>query len=177
MTVQERSTVELAYVPTTADATGALRTRTRATPAGRLQSGIILAGAIVVLGALLVTLTLPKGPHLGLTVLCLAALALLISLHVLVPALQARQVHRMVAPQGEFRAVVGEAGVRLTSQDSETTFRWPMITRYAETDTLFVLMTPDKHSVGIVVLPKRGAAIPPDVDRLRAILDRNAARV
>ncbi|MEU8986798.1 YcxB family protein [Streptomyces sp. NPDC048558] len=83
----------------------------------------------------------------------------------------------MVAPQGEFRAVVGEAGVRLTSQDSETTFRWPMITRYAETDTLFVLMTPDKHSVGIVVLPKRGAAIPPDVDRLRAMLDRYATRV
>ncbi|MEU0967352.1 YcxB family protein [Streptomyces sp. NPDC005917] len=175
--MQETSTVELAYVPTTADATGALRARIRATSAGRLQSGIFLAGAIVVLGALVVTFTGPKGPHLGLTVLCLAALALLIGMHLLVPALQGRQVHRMVAPQGEFRAVVGDVGVRLTSHDSEATYRWPMITRYTETDTLFVLMTPDKHSVGIVVLPKRGTAKPADVDQLRAILDRNANRV
>ncbi|MET8418124.1 YcxB family protein [Streptomyces sp. NPDC005134] len=70
---------------------------------------------------------------------------------------------------------MGDAGVRLTSRDSETTYRWPMITRYAE-DTLFVLMTHDKHSVGIIVLPKRGSAKPADVDRLLAILDRNAQR-
>ncbi|GAA3578858.1 hypothetical protein GCM10022295_70360 [Streptomyces osmaniensis] len=49
--------------------------------------------------------------------------------YVLVPALQGRQVHRMVA-----------------------------------------LMTPDKHSVGIVVLPKRGVAEPADAERLRVIL-------
>ncbi|MGW5277731.1 YcxB family protein [Streptomyces sp. NPDC004044] len=174
--MQETSTVELAYVPTTADATGALRARMRVTPAGRRQSGIILASTIVVLGALVVNFTGPRGPSLGSTVLCLAALALFMGMYVFLPALQGRQVHRMVAPQGEFRALVGDAGVRLTSRDCETTYRWPMITRYAEADTLFVLMTPDKHSVGIVVLPKRGVAKPADVDRLRAILDRNAER-
>ncbi|MFD0009196.1 YcxB family protein [Streptomyces sp. NPDC127178] len=83
----------------------------------------------------------------------------------------------MVAPQGEFRAVVDDTGVRVTSRDSETIHRWPMITRYAETDALYVLMTPDKYSVGIVVLPKRGAPEPADVDRLRVILDQHATRV
>jgi hypothetical protein len=175
--VQETSAVELAYLPMIADATGAIRARMRATPAGRLQSGIILASAIVVLGALVVNFTGPKGPSLGLTVLCLAALALFIGVYLLIPALQGRQVHRMVAPQGEFRAVVDDCGVRLTSRDSETMHRWPMLTRYTETDELFVLTTPDKHGVGIVVLPKRGAAGPADVDRLRAVLDRNATRV
>ncbi|MFE7440496.1 YcxB family protein [Streptomyces chartreusis] len=176
-TVQETSAVELAYVPTSADATGALRARMRATPAGRLQSWIILASAIVVLGAFAVTFTGPNGPDLGVTVLCLAALALCVGAYVLMPALQGRQVHRMVAPQGEFRAVVDGIGVRLTSRDSETMHRWPMIGRYTETDALYVLMTPDKYGVGIVVLPKRGVAEPADVDRLRNILDQNATRV
>ncbi len=175
--MQETSTVELVYLPTTADATGALRERMRATPAGRLQGGVILASAVVVSGALVMNFTGPRGPSLRSTVLCLAALALCVGVYVLVPALQGRQVHRMVALQGEFRAVVDDTGVRLTSRDSDTTHRWPMITRYAETDALFVLMTPDRHSVGIVVLPKRGTATPADADRLRAILDRNATRV
>lgn len=175
--MQEISTVELAYVPTVADVRGALRARKRAASAGRLQSGVFLACGIVVLGALVLTFMGPKGPNLGLTVLCLAALALIFGMHMLVPALQARQVHRMVALQGEFRAVVGDVGVRLTCQDSEATFRWPMITRYTETDTLFVLMTPDKQSAGFVALPKLGTTKPEDVSRLRAILDRNANRV
>jgi hypothetical protein len=175
--LQETSTVELAYVPTAADATEAIRARMRATPAGRMNRGLILASAVVVLSALVVNLTAPKGPRLGSTVLCLAALALCVGVYVLVPTLKGRRVYRMVASQGEFRAVVDDAGVRLASRDSETTFRWPMINRYRETDALFVLMTPDRHSAGFVVLPKRGVPEPGDVDRLRAVLDRNAARV
>jgi hypothetical protein len=57
------------------------------------------------------------------------------------------------------------------------TYRWPILTRYAETDELFVLMTPDRYRVGIVVLPKRGVAEPADIDRLQAVLNRNATRV
>ncbi|PLW66532.1 YcxB family protein [Streptomyces sp. SCUT-3] len=175
--MQETSIVELAYVPTTADATQAIRARMRATPAGRLQSRILLASTVVVLGAFAMYLAVSEEPSLRMTVLCLASPTLSIGMYLLVPALQGRQVHRMVAPQGEFRAVVDDAGVRVVSRDSETTHRWPMLTRYTETAALFVLMTPDKHGVGIVVLPKRGAAEPADVDRLRAVLDRNATRV
>ncbi|NUK88038.1 YcxB family protein [Streptomyces lunaelactis] len=175
--MQATSAVELAYLPTTADAAGAIRARMRATPAGRLQNGVLLAGAVVLLGALALNFAAPGEPSPRSTVVCLAALALIGGMYVLVPTLQARQVHQMVAPQGEFQAVVDDGGVRVTSRDSETTYRWPMLTRYTETDALFVLMTPDKYGVGLVVLPKRGAAEPADVERLRAVLDRNATRI
>jgi len=170
--VQETSAVELAYLPTTADAVGAIRARRRTS---RLWNGVLLAGAIVVLSALIQNFMGPRKS--GSTVLCLAALALFIGMRVLVPTLKGRQVYKMVALQGEFQAIVDDSGVRVTSRDSEMAYRWPMLTRYAETDELFVLMTPDKYRVGFVVLPKRGVAEPADVDRLQAILNRNATRV
>ncbi|GII30548.1 YcxB family protein [Planotetraspora mira] len=170
--MQEPSSVELAYLPTTADAVGAIRARRRTS---RLWNGVLLASAIVVLSVLILNFMGPRKP--GSTVLCLAALALFIGMHVLVPTLKGRQIHKMVAPQGEFQAIVDDSGVRVTSRDSEMTFRWPMLTRYAETDELFVLMTPDKYRVAFVVLPKRGVAEPADVDRLHAVLNRNATRV
>jgi hypothetical protein len=176
--VEETSEVALAYLPTTADAVGAIRARTRTAPLGRLHKGVLLACSIVVLGVLVLNFAWLRDP--GVTVACLAALALyalLIGVSVLNPVLVGRQVHRMLAPQGEFQAVVDDSGVRVTSRDSELAFRWPMLTRYIETDELFVLMTSDKRGVGIVVLPKRGAAEPADADRLKAGLDRNATRV
>ncbi|GAB7029091.1 hypothetical protein JCM4914_05520 [Streptomyces platensis subsp. malvinus] len=166
--------MELAYLPTVADAVAAIRARTRATPAGRLQNGVVIASGVVVLQALAVACLGPKGPSLRLTVLCLTALALVVGVYLLVPTLQGRQIHRMLAPQGEFQAVVDSSGVRMSSRDSDTTYRWPMLTRYAETDALFVLMTPDKYGVGMVVLPKRGAADPEDIDRLRSLLAGHA---
>ncbi|MCO6010211.1 YcxB family protein [Actinoallomurus purpureus] len=97
-------------------------------------------------------------------------------MYVLLPTLRGRRVYRMVASQGKFQAIVDDSGVRVTSRDTETRYQWPMLTRYAETDELFVLMTPDKHGIGFVVLPKRGAATPADLDRLQAVLDRNSTR-
>ncbi|WP_329299542.1 hypothetical protein OG410_14665 [Streptomyces sp. NBC_00659] len=40
----------------------------------------------------------------------------------------------------------------------------------------FVMFSPDKNAVGFTVLPERAARTPEDVDRLRAILDRNLTR-
>lgn len=175
--MRETSAVELTYLPTAEDAVGAIRARLRATPTGRRQNRVLMAGAVLVLGALVVNVAVPREPDFGATVLCLTALALLIAMYALLPPLQGRQVYQILAPQGEFRTVVDDTGVRVTSRDSETAYGWPMLTRYTETDALFVLMTPDKHGVGIVVLPKRGAGEPADVDRLRAVLDRSSARV
>jgi hypothetical protein len=175
--MQETSAVELAYLPTTADAVGAIRARMRATPSGRRQKRMLVASAILVLGALVLNFTVPREPDFTSTALCVAALALVVCMYVLVPTILGRQVHRMIASQGEFQAIVDDSGIRVTSRDTETAFQWPMLTRYAETNELFVLMTPDKHGVGIVVLPKRGAVEPADVDRLQAILDRNTTRV
>ncbi|MEV6591964.1 YcxB family protein [Streptomyces acidicola] len=175
--MQQARPVELGYLPTTTDAVTAISARMRATPAGRLQNGIFIACGVLVLLTLALNFTSPKGPSLGSTVVGLFALALVTGMRLLVPTLQGRQVHRMVAPQGEFQAVVDDTGVRVASRYSEITHRWPMLTRYTETGELFVLMTPDKYGIGIVVLPKRGAAEPVDVDRLRDLLDQHATRV
>ncbi|MEU6877127.1 YcxB family protein [Streptomyces sp. NPDC046712] len=172
-----RETVELTYLPVVSDATEALRARMRATPAGRLQNAVLLAAGGLMLLAFALTFVGPKGPSLGTTVICLLALALIAAMYVMIPGIQGRQVHRLFGPQGEFRGFVDEAGVRVVSRDSDTTYRWTMLTRYAETRDLFVLLTPDKHGIGLVVLPKRGVADPLEIDRLRAVLDRYSNRV
>ncbi|MFI6107636.1 YcxB family protein [Streptomyces sp. NPDC051310] len=179
---EERSTttrdaVELTYLPVLADAVGAIRARAKATPAGRLQNGITLACGLLILGALVLNLTGRKGPGLGATVFCVAALAFFLGLYALVPGLQGQQLHRMYASQGEFRVVVDDDGVRQFSRDLDMTYRWPALPRYTETDELFVLLTGDRHGVGMAILPKRGTANPADVDRLRAILNRSITRM
>ncbi|GAA2477150.1 YcxB family protein [Streptomyces gobitricini] len=169
--------VELTYVPVLADAVGAIRARAKRTPAGRLQNGVLLACALFMLGSLVLNLTGPKGPSAGGTVLCLVVLLFILGVYVLVPGLQGQQVHRMYATQDEFRAIVDEDGVRQFSRDLDMTYRWPLMSRYTETDELFVLLTGDRYGVGIAFLPKRGIAGPEGVDRLRAILDANISRI
>jgi hypothetical protein len=165
------------YLPVLADAVGAIRARAKATPSGRLQNGILLACGLLMLGALALNLFGPKGPSLGGTVFCVAALAFFLGLYLLVPGLQGQQVHRMYATQGEFRVVVDNDGVRQFSRDLDMTYRWPALPRYTETDELFVLLTGDRHGVGMAILPKRGTTSPADIDRLRTILDGNITRL
>ncbi|WP_137989403.1 YcxB family protein [Streptomyces vilmorinianum] len=172
-----RETVELTYLPVVSDATEALRARMRATPAGRLQNAVLIGAGGLMSLALVLTLTGPKGPSLGGAGICLLGLVLIACMYAMIPSLQGRQVHRMFAPQGEFRGFVDGSGVRVVSRESDTTYRWTMLTRYAETRDLFVLLTPDKYGIGLAVLPKRGVAHPAEVDRLRAVLDRYSTRV
>ncbi|ORT61870.1 YcxB family protein [Streptomyces sp. CB03238] len=169
--------VELTYQPVVADAVGAIRARSRATPSGRLQNGILLASGLLVTGSFGMGFFGPKGHTLGSVVVYGVFLAFIIGLYVLVPRLMGRQVHRMYATQPEFRAVVGDDGVRQFSRDLDMTYRWGALPRYTETGELFVLLTGDRHGVGVVILPKRGIADPDGVDRLRAILDRNITRM
>ncbi|WP_329120786.1 YcxB family protein [Streptomyces sp. NBC_01353] len=170
-------TVKLAYLPVVSDATEALRARMRATPAGRLQNALLLGAAGLLALVLVGSVIGPKGPTLSGTGLWAFGLVLIAGLYLMVPSLQGRQVHRMIGPQGEFRAFVDGAGIRVVSRDSETTYRWTMLTRYAETRDLFVALTADRYGIAMVVLPKRGAADPGEVDRLRAALDRYSNRV
>ncbi|MGW6414294.1 YcxB family protein [Streptomyces sp. NPDC055055] len=95
----------------------------------------------------------------------------------LVPWASARSVFRLIRAQGEARAFVDEAGGRWTSRDTDVTIRWALLTRYAETPRLFVLFTDREAGTGLAYLPKRGLAAPAEADRLRAVLDRHAARV
>ncbi|MBT2439324.1 YcxB family protein [Streptomyces sp. ISL-36] len=171
--------VELAYVPTLADATEAVRVRVRHSPAGRRMRWL---PAAAVLAFLVVALELfgPGEPDPVRVVLMAGLGVLALVMGPLAPRLMARGVHRMVEPQGEFRAVVDDDGVRWTARDSETTSRWQMLPQYVETPTLFVLLTPDKFGVGVAFLPKRAVSGPDGVDavdRLRAILDRHTTRL
>ncbi|MER7109697.1 YcxB family protein [Streptomyces sp. NPDC000229] len=172
-----RDAVELTYVPVLADAVGAIRARAKRTPAGRLQNGILLACGLPIMGALVLNFTSPAGPSPGGTAFCIGVLVLMIGVYVLVPGLQGQQVHRMYATQGEFRVIVDEDGVRQFSRDLDMTYRWPAMPRYTETAELFVLLSGDRHGVGIAFLPKRGISGPEGVDRLRAILDRHITRM
>ncbi|RST15187.1 YcxB family protein [Streptomyces sp. WAC05374] len=172
-----REAVELTYEPVLADAVGAIRARARATPAGRLQNGVLVVCGLFALGALFLNLTASAGPRVGGTVFCLALLVMLIGMHRVLPGLQGQQVHRLYATQPEFRVVVDADGVRQYSRDLDMTYRWGALPRYTETDDLFVLLSGDRHGVGIAFLPKRGISDPGGTDRLRAILDRNITRL
>lgn len=169
--------VELVYQLTAADLKVALRARMLGTPSGRRTRRLLLVSGVMGILCTTALATMPGrtdtarlvGLSVG-TVLAFAGLFLL-------PRLQARQLHRMVAQQGEFRAVADDTGVRLSTRDTDGTSTWQMFPRYSETPELFVLLTADKNSIGLMVLPKRGTSDPANVERLRAILDRHLQRV
>ncbi|UYQ62031.1 YcxB family protein [Streptomyces peucetius] len=165
---QDSGAVVLVYEPTVRDMASALSARMRATPAGRRTRRLLhIAGGLgISCFALLVlvdAMTWRLWFLLGLGLVAFGCLYLL-------PQIQARQLHQMAARQGEFRAVVDDGGIRLTSRDGDATSKWGMYSRYAETDDVFVLLTGDKHGVGLMVLPKRGAADTAAVERLRTLL-------
>ncbi|MEV5970849.1 YcxB family protein [Streptomyces sp. NPDC051921] len=168
--------MELVYTPTRADIADAVRVQTRHGSFRLLRWLLPVAAALAFLAVALL-LTGPGEPDTGGAVL-MGALGLLSA--VLVPLsrlLTTRQLYAMIARQGEHRARVDEAGVRWTSQDCEVVAGWQLTPRYAETPTQFVLFSGDKGRVGLAALPKRALADAADVDRLRALLDRNIDRI
>ncbi|MFF3287114.1 YcxB family protein [Streptomyces sp. NPDC003023] len=166
---QDIEAVVLVYEPTARDMASALRARMRGTPAGRLTWRLLnFAG---VLGVCAFALLIVRGRMTWNLWLLLVIAVLAFGCLYLLPWIQARQIYRMAAGQGEFRAVADGTGVRVTSRDSDTAQQWGMYARYAETDDVFVLLTGDRHGIGLMVLPKRGAADAAGVERLRTLLD------
>ncbi|QES50247.1 hypothetical protein DEJ50_22895 [Streptomyces venezuelae] len=90
----------------------------------------------------------------------------------------ARESFAAMEPHGDSRTVLGETGIVITGGGPDrTVFDWPGSggpAWYHETPGLFVL-TADKGRT-FLALPKRGAADPADVDRVRELLDRNLKR-
>ncbi|MET7857815.1 YcxB family protein [Streptomyces sp. NPDC005318] len=165
--------VELAYRPTVDDIAAAIRTRAKSTGAGLFRRRLLIYTLVVTaVGVLLSTLGDGHRDTPWHLYLALAFIAFMTA----VPRLQARQVHRLSERQGDFRAVVDETGIRLTTAHSSATLDWHLYPRYAETPELFVLLSADKSAVGVVVLPKRGLSNPEDAGRLRAILERHLVR-
>lgn len=167
--------VEFVYEITVPDLADSLNARLRATPSGRRTRWLLRVAGVV--GAVwLVGLTFGDPVYTELLPPA-AFLVVGFGLTPVVHFLQARQVHAVASRQGPFRATATDEGIRLVSRDSDTLHRWAMYTRCAETDTVFVLLTGDKHGVGMLTLPKRGATTADGADRLRALLDGHVERV
>jgi hypothetical protein len=79
--------------------------------------------------------------------------------------------------QGRLRLTADEQGLHVEGAHARTQTGWGNYGSYAETPRAFVLRSPDRGGRCAMVLAKRGARRPADVDRLRAILDRHLTRV
>ncbi|MFE1789626.1 YcxB family protein [Streptomyces sp. NPDC059525] len=104
--------------------------------------------------------------------------AVTLAMCVIVPrvgARKAREQYQDMEEYGTCRTTVTEEGLTTTGGELSSTIEWRVFPWYFETDTLFVVMT--KRTGIFFALPKRGAQDPADVDRVRAVLDRNLKRL
>ncbi|MFF9847838.1 YcxB family protein [Streptomyces litmocidini] len=165
--------IELVYTAEFAEVHEAVRVRLRSTRWWRLfrwATRGVCALAFLVAGA-----GLAVGDVAGAVKLVFLG-AVAVACAELMPWVSARSLFRLIGSQGEARAIVDEDGGRWISRDTDTTIRWALLTRYAETPRLFVLFTDRTSGTGFAYLPKRGLAVPGDEERLRAVLDRSAGR-
>ncbi|MGW0559711.1 YcxB family protein [Streptomyces sp. NPDC003016] len=157
---------ELTYRPTRGDIPAGIRVR------DRVRRINVLRGALIA-GLGLLPAMRPGGAG-AMNVLVYGLLVLLVWS---IPHLQAHHVLRMVRWQGEYRTTVTGAGVSAAVEHAALTVRRPLFRGYRETGGHLVLLGGDPNVLCLEVLPKRGLGAPGDVDRLRAILDRNLRRL
>ncbi|MEU9853323.1 YcxB family protein [Streptomyces sp. NPDC047974] len=169
--------IELTYLPVLADVREAVRVTLNAARWWRALRLLAYGAAVLAFLIAALELLLPGEPDPG-TVAEMAGLgaAAVAVVHLMGRAV-ARAIFLSVRAQGEARAAVDAEGGRWTARDTEQVIRWAMLPRYAETDRLFVLLTPRRTGSGFAYLPKHGLADPADTDRLRALLDRHSTRV
>ncbi|MFG2297024.1 YcxB family protein [Streptomyces sp. NPDC048603] len=168
-------TVELPGVPTAGELTEALRARRRTPGGGKQARGFIVAGLLgLVLGAALIVL---EGglPPAAIALVAVTAGCWYVAFSL--PRMQARLFSVYLETMQGYRAVVDATGVTVDSADVTTLRRWSGILGYVETPATFALFSRDKQSLDVAVLPKRCAQDPADVDRIRALLDRNLKRL
>ncbi|MBT2449095.1 YcxB family protein [Streptomyces sp. ISL-43] len=162
-----------AYRPTLDDLRGAVRARARRTGAGRAET--VLLPLMTTL--LVVAFGLFRG-FLPIVVVISAVVGLGAGLIGVVRGRRgmARRLHSVMAQYGQCRTVVDERGAATTGESMSYTTDWKLFTDYVETPELFVLVGGPRASC-LAALPKRGAQEPADIDRTRAILDRNLRKL
>ncbi|MFF3915542.1 YcxB family protein [Streptomyces sp. NPDC001852] len=164
--------VELRYRPEAADLTSALRARQRVSRVGWIYRWTPFVTGFAALTEIVRAI---QGKHFSPGVLAsmvVATLALALS-----PWLQARAFQRVAVRRGLFRVTVTGQGVSVTTDHTTASGTWAAQPRYRETRRVFVLLSDDKNAITFTMLPKSGLTDPADIDRLRAILDRNIRRV
>ncbi|MCX4973193.1 YcxB family protein [Streptomyces sp. NBC_00620] len=170
----ERGTaVEFVYRPTAADFEEALRARARRSPAGRAQA--LMAPMTAVIAVAVFSALRDETPAVWIITL---VISVAVTSWGTVRGLRtmARRMFSVVEPYGQCRMVADDRGAVSTGERASFTVEWTVFREYLETPALFVLLGGER-AAGVAVLPKRGAQNPEDVDRLRAILDRNLKRL
>ncbi|MEU9374490.1 hypothetical protein AB0D94_12065 [Streptomyces sp. NPDC048255] len=170
---QTEEQVAFVYRPTLADIQGAVQARARRTAAGRAETLLLpVLTVLAVVGLCLFRGTLPVVTAVSVV----PALAVALCGVVWIRRTMARQMYSVVGQYGQCRTVADERGTATTGETMSFTTDWKLFPHYIETPELFVLVG-GTRAAAVGVLPKRGAQQPADVDRLRAILDRNLRRL
>ncbi|MFE9631780.1 YcxB family protein [Streptomyces sp. NPDC006463] len=169
---QSTEQVTFVYEPTQADYTKAVRRFTFGTWPGRRSVLFVTAFSLAL------SWTLPTlkrfSPITTAFVMACAVVTVLVTL----PRVLARTAREQYADMEEYgacRTVVREDGLTTTGGELSSDIEWRVFPWYFETDEYFAIKT--KNTRGVFVLPKRGAQDPADVDRLRALFDRNLRRI
>ncbi|MDF3141102.1 MULTISPECIES: YcxB family protein [unclassified Streptomyces] len=164
--IQDADAVELAYRPSRGDFLRAVLVRER------IRRLNLLRWALVALFASLAVTQAMSG--WSSSVLFGALCAVMIWG---IPHLQAHHGLRTVSWQGDYRTTVTETGVTTVTDHVTLAQRWSVFRGYRETRDHLVLLSRDPNILLVEVLPKRGAADPADIDRLRMLLGRHLPRV
>ncbi|MGW1537691.1 hypothetical protein [Streptomyces aureus] len=166
--------IELEYRPKRSDFTAAVRTQFRAGGNGpKAIWGVLAFVAFSCMGA---WSSWHEG-HTTAAVIRLGWLPVVVCTVWFAPVYLGRGMHRLAESHGTTRMTVTDAGVTTTTDKGTRVRGWGVRNRYRETRTVFVVFGPEAASDALTLLPKRALRAPGDVDRLRAILDRNLTRV
>ncbi|MEU6574085.1 hypothetical protein [Streptomyces sp. NPDC046805] len=167
------SAVVLEYAYEKADMTDAVKVilRKRGGAGWIFRPALLVAVGVVGLATLALDLSRGESPLLGVMLTVWPALMLFY-----IPDLSARQSLKSNEHQGRLTATVDDEGVRITGAHADARSAWGSYGHYVETKRVFVLRGPHRAANCAIVLVKRGARTPADVERLRALLDRHLAR-
>lgn len=158
--------VELAYQPAREDLLRAVLVRER------IRHLNLLRWALAALFVWLTVLQAMSGWPFS------AVLALLCAAMIWgIPHLQAHHGLRTVSWQGAYRTTVSDTGITTVTDHVTLAQRWSVFRGYRETRDHLVLLSRDPNVLLVEVLPKRGAADPTDIDRLRTLLSQHLPRV
>ncbi|MFB7464326.1 hypothetical protein ACFCZ1_12655 [Streptomyces sp. NPDC056224] len=176
MDMNEMRAVELVYRLTKADLAEALRARDRLTASGRRRLWVLrgLGSLMLVLG---VSATAGRASFIGEPFALVAFGVLLWAVSLFGHHLRARAFAGLLQRAGETRTVIDGSGLQVTTRASSTRMGWTAQPAYTETTGSFVTLGEARGAVSLTVLPKRGAQDPADIDRVRAMLDRNLKRL
>ncbi|MFD4658833.1 YcxB family protein [Kitasatospora sp. NPDC058444] len=159
--------VEVRYTPTAADFGEAFAAWHRHTVVGRRARRArftVAAGATAVAGLLAVV-----GGAALLPAVALVVFALLVAFEW--PRWRVRRIVRAAADKGEFRILLDDYGVVVSTAAGDTELDWPEQRYFLETPRLFLLLGGKEETGVLTTLPKRGVE---DVRQLAELIERHA---